>query len=154
IPGIDTEALDFSLDAQVVAAARSDGLIVLHDLVAGREVKRLQGARSPFSIAIDGEGKRIAVGYSEQPGLQVFALATGQLLRSCPALGGPRCQLAWHPSGRFLAAAPVDWTHDWDVHVITMDPPDWPDMIFKGPGAPVHRLAFNHVGDLLAAVAN
>ncbi len=154
IPGIDTEALDFTRDGQRVAAARSDGLIVLHDLVSGREVKRLQGARSPFSLAIDNEGRRIAVGFSEQPGLQVFALTTGQVVRSCPALGGPRCQLAWHPSGRFLAAAPLDWTHDWDIHVVVIDPPDWPDIIFKGPGAPAHRLAFNHVGDLLAALAN
>ena len=117
-------------------------------------MKRIQGARSPFSLAIDAQGRRIAVGYSGTPGLEVFALDDGKLLRSCPALGGPRCHLVWHPSGRFLAAAPVDWTHDWDIHVVTIDPPDWPDLILKGPGAPVHRIAFNHVGDLLAAVAN
>jgi WD40 repeat protein len=154
IPGIDTEALDFSADGRLIAAGQSDGLIVFHDLSSGHEVMRLRGARSPFSLAVDAEGQRIAVGYSQQPGLQVFALRTRQVVRSCPTLGGPRCQLTWHPSGRFLAAAPLDWTHDWDIHVVTIEPPDWPDMVFKGPGAPVHRLAFNHSGDLLAALAN
>jgi len=76
-------ALAFSRDGRVIASGGDDATVVLHDIDAGSEQRRMSAEMVPRSIAFDREGRRLAAaGYPDSDGgrLVILDATTGTRL--------------------------------------------------------------------------
>jgi len=112
------DGLTLSSDGQWLAASDNAGLraaIWPAGATNGARAKFIK-ATSPGMIALSPNAAKIAVAYRYDPGLDIFEVATGQIIRRLEL--PPRHALAWSPDGRWLAAcgttAPLWDTVAWE----------------------------------------
>ncbi len=139
---LEDSALDFSPDSRVMAASRSDGAIILYDLLSGRERKRLPPGAVPIFLRFHPDGRSLAVSCSEGVQIRDLHSSTTTLLPHPQQVW----DLAWRPDGSRLATACQDNSvYVWD--------PATRGLIARlegHQGAAVH-VAFDSGGDLLAS---
>ncbi|MBI3408637.1 MAG: protein kinase [Planctomycetes bacterium] len=144
--GIHNYAVDFSPDSSLVAVGLADGSIVLYDLPAGKEVKRLDRGPSPHSLAFHPQGKKLAISSLDSDLVIIRDLETGKaaatLKHAAPIRG-----MAWTTDGRYLAAACADAR----VYVWNMGTPAKQQATLEGHDHVAVHVAFNPRGDLLAS---
>src|SRR5207249_1097526 len=110
---LSRSTLDFSPDSLVMAAGRSDGTIILYDLLSGRETQRFQLGAEPAYLRFHPDGRSLAVALepgssSGQDPVEVqirdrHGDTTTVLPHPLGVLG-----LAWSPDGSRLATACLD----------------------------------------------
>jgi serine/threonine protein kinase/WD40 repeat protein/tetratricopeptide (TPR) repeat protein len=122
---------------------RPEGVIVVWDLEARREVKRLALGFRPYSICIDPAGKRVAVNNADVPLVKILELETGQQLASWNAQVGV-CALAWSGDGQLLASGSGDRVYVWHVERGELA------SVLQGHTSGVLHAQFAHAGYLLA----
>jgi WD40 repeat protein/Tfp pilus assembly protein PilF len=126
------------------------------DLVTGRELAALEVGIRPSAVAMQPQGRVVAVAAMDPPVVRLFDVETGKLLnelshaRADDFPGRPPTAfvegLAWHPDGERLATA----CDDFKIYVW-----DWlsgrPINVLIGHHWGVADVAFSHSGDLLAS---
>ena len=147
------EIFDFSPDGARLVLGRPGGRVLIHDLSApdrSREITVSESGKAGC-VRFDPGGRRIAV-VSDPIGrdtglVSILDTETGAAVSSVSFEAEVQA-LAWHPSGRYLAAACVDWR----VHVA--------DLTASGRPLPGEEsqtldfaLAYSHSGDTLASVS-
>jgi serine/threonine protein kinase/WD40 repeat protein len=133
----------FSPDSRAFVAGRPEGTIRVYDLSSWQAPHELPGGRRPWNMAIDPEGRSIAVLCEDV--VEVRDLATGKVISELRAPVKPKDALAWHPDGKTLAVVGVDG------RVFLFDVPTGkPTVILEGIGNHGIEVAFNHAGDLIA----
>jgi serine/threonine protein kinase/WD40 repeat protein len=101
--GVDGDAVDFHPDGRTLAAGRRDGAIVLYDLDAQREPRRLPPGPAPQSIRFDPTGERVAIASPRvREGIQVRNVKDGTVAASWAFAEYAYC-VDWHPDGQLLA---------------------------------------------------
>jgi serine/threonine protein kinase/WD40 repeat protein len=147
-PAID---FAFSRDSrQLLLGGRRDGSLGIYDLASGRQVRSLGLGGVPQCIALDPDGRRLAVVRrlgADRRDVTVRSLDTGAVLTSWTA-GWHLWDLTWHPDGNLLAGAGDNrYAHLFEPSTGRLRG------ILLGPESAVVRVTFNHTGTLLAAGA-
>jgi WD40 repeat protein len=117
IPIRGSKAVAFSPDGGTLAATTDPGVeIVLWDLVAHRERRRLRGRFSATAIAFSPDGRSMVSGEVDEKVIAVWDLETGRRQEVNREAGGPILSVAISPDGALFAA-----TCPWDRHVRLWD---------------------------------
>jgi WD40 repeat protein len=105
----------FSPDSRQLLVAR-DLMIQRMDLASGREINSFAVQTAPYSIALDPENRRLAVGYSDASITSVYDATNGAHLTDLPVGHIAEQIVAWHPHGDRIAIAGADpRIQIWDV---------------------------------------
>jgi WD40 repeat protein/Tfp pilus assembly protein PilF len=149
-------AWSFSESRRIVVIGTRDQQVRRFDLGTGRELEPLNVGILPSAVAVQPQGRVLAVAALEPPVVRLFDLESGQLLNTLShaqinehtnmywfrGVAG----LAWHPDGELLATA----CYDHKVYVW-----DWVAgrrrSVLIGHTWEVADVAFSHSGDLLAS---
>jgi WD40 repeat protein len=98
----------FRPDGQVLALARTDGRVALHDLGTGQDLPPLPAGRVPKRLRFHPSGKYLAVSSDAGPDVEVWDVAARKVALR---LAGGRyggSSLAWGPGGSLLAVGSTD----------------------------------------------
>lgn len=109
----ETRCLAFAPDG-TLALGCNDGTIRLRDIAAGKQVRKLEGAKTWIAaLAISPDGKTVAGAAGKT--VHLWDAASGQALRQLERLHDDVEQLAFSPDGRVLASADFgDAVRWWD----------------------------------------
>src|SRR5262249_45410478 len=104
-PSID---FGFTPDSrQVILAGRNNGTLGCYDLTSGKETRAIKvGDRAPWAIAVNPDGRRMAVVYDEE--VTIRDLESGAALAPVWRVPGNVWQLEWNRLGNLLAAGAGD----------------------------------------------
>jgi WD40 repeat protein len=117
IPIRGSKSLAFSPDGGTLAATTDPGVdIVLWDLIAKRERRRLRGRFPAEAIAFSPDGRSMVSGEVDEKLIAVWDLETGRRQEVNREAGGPISSIAISPDGALFAAA-----SPWDRHVRLWD---------------------------------
>jgi WD40 repeat protein len=141
----DFGAFVFSPDSQRVAIEQGTAISV-HDLTS-RRVIRLEIGMKVGWLAFDPSGQMLAFSaMGADTNVRIWNAVTGKPLVDLPQQAAV-CALAWHPSGRFLAVACVDFRiYVWDVSAAQR-----PIATLAGHRSNPASVTFAHHDDLLAS---
>jgi WD40 repeat protein/Tfp pilus assembly protein PilF len=132
----------FSQDDELVAYPAPDGKVSVLQLPSGDVLRRVDAGPNPDCIAFQ-PGRRHFALTSAESSIRICDADSGDILTELPQ---PAIRLAWHPSGRRLAALSRDRrVYLWDVET---KKPGWVLDALKTDGG---VLAFNRTGDLLVS---
>jgi WD40 repeat protein len=140
----------------IAVIGTNDKRVRRFDLRTGRELPAFDVGILPSAVAIQPQGRVLAVAATEPPVVQLLDLQSGRLLNSlshAQAEGGPGIKLnhgvasvAWHPDGELLATGCYDhkiYVWDWLAGRTTG--------VLTGHTWEVATVTFSHSGDLLAS---
>ncbi len=139
--------IEFRPNQSMLAVARSDGVISLHDFGSGEVVRQFRSGTSLLVLRFNPQGDRLAVASAGEGVVRVHDTRSGELMQSLKQIEGPE-GMDWHPDGQLLAVGSSDGRiRIWDVaasNVVT---------ILKGHQGQNVGVVFNHRGDLLASTS-
>jgi serine/threonine protein kinase/WD40 repeat protein len=136
---------DFTSDGQAFALINPDNTISVRELETGKELKRFRGSGSIDFLRFSPDGTRLAGLQYGGPTLQIWELATGQVVMALPFPEGVST-LAWSDDGGTLATGRADGEIEvWDTQSGRQR------ARMQGHEGRVTALAFSHRGDLLAS---
>jgi eukaryotic-like serine/threonine-protein kinase len=144
----DAAVCAFSANGRWLAVSRTDGSILLRDLVQGRQKSLGPGLLHSLHLAFHPDGLRLACnGLLRRHEIQVLDTETNQVIKRLPH-PDDLTDLAWSADGRLLAAG-CD-----DRNVYVWDTADWRQQaVLEGHQKQAFRLAFSPVGELLATAS-
>ena len=135
----------FSSDGRQIAINAGDGVIRLHQLPSGGEVKRLGTGDGPVGAVFHPREAKLAVSRWWDTKLQILDSNSGVVLATLQqpaAVNG----CAWRPDGRYLAIACADnAVRIWDMRTETLH------RVLTGHQNQVTACTYNRAGDLLAS---
>jgi serine/threonine protein kinase/WD40 repeat protein len=136
----------FRADSKVLALAKDDGSIALHDLAARRELLSLPAGPIPENLRFHPGNQYLAVSYTTHPDVEVWDAASRKVVLR---LAGERYtggSLAWSPDGSLLAVG----SRDSSISICTFPAGNTP-LTLRGHEHVVTRLEFHPSGRLLAS---
>src|SRR5262249_21320312 len=104
----------FSPDGRQVAFGAKEGSIVLYDLAARKDERRIPAPTS-HPLAFDSAGRRLAEWSDQDRNVRICDAGTGEVLATLPH---PRrvITLAWQPTGELLVTACDDfYVYGWEM---------------------------------------
>jgi len=101
-PSFPVRSASFTPDDQQVVLAERGGKVHFYDLASGKETRELTAPPVVSHVALDPEGKRLAVSRESDPSVIVFVLASNTICASLPNTAGVGF-MSWSPDGQVLA---------------------------------------------------
>jgi WD40 repeat protein len=142
-PSFSVRSTCFTPDDKQVILAEAGGKIHFCDLATGAETGELTAPPVVNHVAVDPEGKRVAVSRESDPSVIVFDLATKTICASFTNAVGVGF-MSWSPDGQVLACPSSDRLYLWNVATGERQ-------ILEGHRGVVTAALFNHQGDLLVS---
>jgi WD40 repeat protein len=153
---VGSSAWSFWEPGRIALIGTRDGRVHRFDLGTGRELAALDVGITPSAVAVQPQGRILAVAAMNPPVVRLFDLESGKLLNELsharaedwPGLAPTAFVegLAWHPDGELLATA----CDDFKIYVW-----DWlagrQTRVLIGHQWGVAEVAFSHSGELLAS---
>jgi eukaryotic-like serine/threonine-protein kinase len=137
--------LAFSPDSRRFVCGSAEGTVILHELPSGKQVSRLQAGGSIYHLAINRDGRQLAVCAAGRPAaVQVWEIESASVAKELQ-FGSSVRSLAFHPDGRNLAVGLGEGRAEiWDVATRQLR------AAMAGHHQDVVELAFHPTGELLA----
>jgi len=137
----------FSPDSRFLVVATQDAFIRF-DLMTGTAINRWTCPRLVFSMAVNPDGRKLAVGYLDSDSVSIYDAVEGKEV-ALLAIGPSDHEIVcWHPDGTRLAVAGSNpKIQIWDVEN------DQRVTVLEGHAQRVTRLSFHPAGGLLASAS-
>ena len=143
-PSFEGRNVCFTPDDKEVVVAEAGGKIHFYDLPSGTETGELTVQPRLIHVAVDPEGKRLAVSRESDPAIIIYDLGSRAI---CALLtnGSGGGFLSWSPDGKMVAFACDESVCLWVVATGELQK-------LEGHKGAVTAVAFNHQGDLLVSM--
>jgi WD40 repeat protein len=152
--GGHVKSVAFAPDGKTVISGGFDSWAFQWDVTTGKRLRAFRGEEAIQSIAVDPEGKRLALAGYQDGKVILYELATGKELATCPGHRGGTKLVVFSPDGKRLASVGRDKevggkdkrVRVWDAATL-QEVRSW-----QVDRDPVYRLRFTPDGKGLAAV--
>ncbi len=135
----------FTPDDQQVVVAEPGGRIHFYDLAAHAQTREIAVPPPLNHLALDPEGRRLAVSRAEDPQVVLLDLISNTVSRLLTTAGGGGGFMSWSPDGQVLACPSEEHIYLWDVAT-------GEHRVLEGQNGVVTAALFNHQGDLLVSM--
>ena len=143
-PSFEVRNVCFTPDEKQVVLAEAGGRIHFCDLLTGTETDGLTVPPLVIHVAVDPEGKRLAVSRESDPSVLIFNLGSNTICASLTNVSGGGF-MSWSPDGQVLACTSGERIYLWGVATGELQ-------TLEGHKGTVTAALFSHQGDLLASM--
>lgn len=143
-PSFEVRNVCFTPDEKQVVLAEASGRIHFCDLASGTETNGLTVPPRLIHVAVDPEGKRLAVSRESDPSVIIFNLGSNTICASLTNVSSGGF-MSWSPDGQVLACTSGERLYLWVVATGELQ-------TLEGHKGVVTAAQFNHQGDLLVSM--
>lgn len=139
------DTVDFSANGRWIAIDAPDQLIHVYDVGSRERLHSISNTTVSRQICFQPKKKRLAILCEECSTVHVLDIETKKSVAEIRHPGAVH-QMAWHPDGKLLAGASLDFhIYVWNAEL------EKRQTVLEGHQGEVMALAFNHAGDMLAS---